>query len=321
LRKLAASYAQLDVRDRLSFALQLPAALRAGAVGAADALAQLPRFAADDEPEIAAVPLSTLEFAIRELSGPRPERARAFGAAMYKPVADRLGWSGAKEEEQPQRYLRAKVLAFLALEARDPETRAQAAQRGRAQVAGGELHPEAVQPDLALLALAAAIEEDTGPVFESALAVFHASKDPGVRTRVLTALAHARDPRLLDRALALSLDPRLRGNERLTVVEKALERPHAREQAWRWMKANFEALAKLVPEGYLAFIPKLPATFCDEEHRQDVRAFFAPRAEKTRGMPRNLAQADERMKLCAAQRKALAPGAQAFFERRQISAR
>src|SRR5207237_10548735 len=134
---------QRDARERLSLLHQLWAALRTGALEARAVLGQLARFAADEDDEVALAPIEMLTFAVDEWAGPQRQRAREFGAAIYRPVLERLGWTPDRDEPHPRRQLRIGALRFLALVADDAQVRKRAAQLGRAYLAGGDLHPEA----------------------------------------------------------------------------------------------------------------------------------------------------------------------------------
>ena len=174
------------------------------------------------------------------------------------------------------------------------------------------MHPEAVEPDLVPVALAAAVIEGDAAFFDSVVARLVESEDSELRGRLLGALGSVRDPALLQRALALGLDQRLRQNERSAILATALRQPATREAAWTWMKQGFDALSPLLPDRYAGFL-LLGLSFCDTAHAEEARAFFAPRVEKINGGPRNLATALENMQLCAARAQAQGDSARSYF--------
>jgi alanyl aminopeptidase len=116
---------------------------------------------------------------------------------------------------------------------------------------------------------------------------------------MLGALASTRDPALLGRALDLSLDPRLRQNERLTIVGALLSTLETRDVAWTWLTAHFDALVPMLPDRYAGFVPRAYKV-CDPTRAAALRAFFTPRVDKFTGGPRNLALALETADQCAA---------------------
>ena len=286
---------------------------RAGAIDEAEALRQLPSLVADPSEEVAQATLGLVSFALKYLAGPSLPELQRYAIGLYRPLAERLGWEAVPGEPLPKAALRSAVLELLALEAEDPATRGEARDRGRKYLSGGALHPEAVAPDLATLALKVALQEDTGPLFAEALKVVLTLEDSGLRHRLLEALGSVRDPKRLEQALGFSLDPRLHKNERFSSLWPAFDEPRTREQAWIWLKANVDKLAPLIPTGQVAGMPWLVSGFCDEERRAEIAAFFKPRLPTSPGMERNLAQAEERIHLCAARRQAGAPSVQASF--------
>jgi hypothetical protein len=112
-----------------------------------------------------------------------------------------------------------------------------------------------------------------------------------------------RDPALVDRALALGLDGRLRENERLTIVATLLAFVETRDAAWHWLQAHFDELVPILPDRYAGFVPLLVSP-CDPARTEELRAFFTPRIDKLTGGPRNLAHAIETATQCAARASA-----------------
>jgi len=140
--------------------------------------------------------------------------------------------------------------------------------------------------------------EETPPVFDALVAELASSDDAQLRQRILTALASAREPVLVGRALDLALSPQLRQNERLVALGALLDALDTRDVAWAWVEAHFDALAPQLPDRYGGRLPLMIA-LCDRRRIAAVRAFFAPRVDKLTGGPRNLAQAIERAEQCA----------------------
>lgn len=60
-------------------------------------------------------------------------------------------------------------------------------------------------------------------------------------------------------------------------------------------------------------MPFVGASFCDVQSRADLDAFFKPVAGKYDGMPRNLAQVEESIDICIADKKAQEPGVAQFL--------
>jgi alanyl aminopeptidase len=316
-------YAKLSSRERLSFAQSLKAGFQRGATPAADVMAALAPLARDSSFAVATKPMTFLHTAMRWLEdGPARPDVERYGRSLYAPVYRELGWEPAKrpsgkgEEEVDKRLLREQVVSFLALAVRDPEVRKEAVKRGRAYVGFGKdgvLHPEAVDPGLAGVALAVAVQEEGKPFFDALLALLEKSEDDAVRQRILAALGRAQTPELAARARALALDPRVRPHEVMVTVYPQIGQIETREATWAWFKENLNGLIGRISARNAGFLPWLGSNFCDRSRVAEVSSLFAPKVAELDGGPRNLAAVTEAMELCAAQQAAQKESARAFF--------
>ena len=315
-----AGYAVLGVRERMSVAASLRAAFAKASMPAADVMASMEPLAADAHPEVSGAPIGLIETARDWLDAdPLAAAVEAYGKKLYGAAYDELGWAPKKgKAEPPERQLRRKqVITFLALTARDPKVRAEAAKRGRAYVgAGGDgaIHPEAVDANLAGLALMVAAQEGDAAFFDALLARLSKTDDPLLRGRVIAALGAVTRPELAARARELPLDPRLRVSEALAPLYGQLDRLETREAAWQWLVAHLDALVERIAPRRAGGLPWAAARFCDRAHADAAARLFQPRLAQLEGSPRNLAGALEQLQLCEARRAAQAPSFRAFFK-------
>jgi alanyl aminopeptidase len=271
----------------------------------AEVLHALEPLARDAHGTVAIAPLSVFAFVDDFMvTGARRTSLRARIAKLYAPAVAKLGWKPAANDPPWRRLFRSDVYNFVALHLEDRALVAEAARLGRRMLgvgaAGdGTFHPEVVDPDLASTALGAAMRSGDATVFDALVARFAGSEDAQIRQRMLGALASTRDPALLGRALDLSLDPRLRQNERLTIVGALLGTLETRDVAWTWLTAHFDALVPMLPDRYAGFVPRFYKV-CDPTRADALRVFFTPRVDKLTGGPRNLALALETADQCAA---------------------
>ena len=293
---------QLSVAERMAFAYALAAGFSSGALAGGDVLRALESLARDPHGSVARIPLDVLRIVDTDLVDASQRRAlRAHVAALYKPALAALGWKPSPTEQPWKRLYRTQLIGFLALTIGDPDVLAHAAKLGRQLIASPT--STAVDPDLGVLVLAAAARTGNAKTFDALVAQLVASTDAQVRGRILGALGSVRDPALVERALALSLDTRLRQNERLNILGGLFGAIETRDAAWRWLQAHFDELVPMLPDRYAGFVPLLvPA--CDPARAAEVRAFFTPRIDKLTGGPRNLAHALEAAAQCAARAQA-----------------
>jgi alanyl aminopeptidase len=306
-------YSQLSVPERLSFANNLEAAVQAGALGVTDMLGQLGPIVKDPSAEVASSPLGMLGFTIEHLvSDANRPRAEKFASSLYGPLAAKLGWKAAESESLERRGFRAELLGFLAQTARDPKTEAQAAKLGQAALAASD-GTGGVDPDLYELALTAAVQTQGQPAFDAILTRLDHTTEGATRSRMVEAMGANRRPELARRALDLALDKRTRKNEKIFLVASVISERETRQLGWEWLQAHFDQLAAEIPDSHASEMPFFAIGFCDQAHLDQVKAFFGPRAEKSPGMPRALAQAEEHLELCIAQKAAQQQSANAFF--------
>jgi alanyl aminopeptidase len=248
-----------------------------------------------------------------------------YARTLYAPVLARLGWGEPHAapprtaREMGDRLLRARLIGFLADKARDPEVRREAARRGRAFLglagagADGALHRDVVSADLVGVALDAAAREGDAAFIDQLVARLVRTEESVLRGQLLGAITAVERPEQAARTLDLALDPRLRANERLRVVQSLLATTETRELAWAWLRQHLDQLVPLLPSTHQGRLPGLVSVFCDAQHAEEARALFAPRASQLPGGPRNLAHGLESIALCAARVEAQADSARAFF--------
>ncbi len=289
--------ANLSTVERLALGHDLAAAFRSGAIAGGDVLAALDGLTGDPQGTVASVPLETYRFVDRYVLDGKPRDAmRAHVARLYAPVVRALGWTATPTEPAWRRTFRPRLLEFLALVIEDKALLDEAARLGRRYLAGDT---RAVDPDLVALALAGVARRGDAAVVDALIAKLVHADDAQLRQQILSALGNVRTPALVERALELSLDPRLHANERLTVLARLLQAIETRDAAWAWLGTHFDALVALLPDRYGGYLPSMLAA-CDPTRTAALATFFTPRVDALTGGPRNLANAIDAGKQCAA---------------------
>jgi alanyl aminopeptidase len=315
-------YASLDVRERLSLSRALAAAVRSGTLPAGDALAAMPALSRDPNGEVARDPIGLLAFVVHYLvSGAERESAKRFGAELYLPVVERLGWDAKPGESSGARRLRESAITFLVDTAEEPRTTAEAARRGRAYATSkqGAFDDKAVSPGLAGTVLAVAVREGGVAFYRDLDARLGQADDEEMRTRIIAALASTRNPALAEKALGLAFDPRLRENERAIPSYVMFADPEMRETAWKWTRAHLDQLATAFGERGMATFPAVGNVFCDSAHAEQLESTFEPRAGANPAIRRVLANTVERVGLCSAQAEAQSKSTREFLARRDAA--
>ncbi|AKF11636.1 Membrane alanine aminopeptidase N [Sandaracinus amylolyticus] len=307
----------LDTRDLLSIADSVRAGFASGRVSFESAARALEPFAESTDRHVATAPIELLQYAHDHLLETDAQRDafRAYAARLYRNQLRRLGWGprGRATEDGEVRLLRAAILSFLAITAKDPAVRRDAQTRGLAFVEGGTVHQDAVPSDLVSVALVVAAQEGGEELFARFEQIFAGSQDAMTRSQLLGAMASVDDAALRSRAIALTLDPRLRINEVFRPLMGQMSDRDGREPGWAWIQANYDAMAQRMGPAYAGYLPYATSGFCSAERANEVRSFFAPRMEATQGGPRNLESAVESISLCAARADAQRQSAQQFF--------
>ncbi len=313
---------ELSVREAMSFADSVKSSFAAGRTSYADAMTALRPLARREERALATAPISLTEFALtRLLDEDGQTRARRSATRLYRAAWRRLGFSSRAGESPDAQLYRRELLSFLALEAEDGAIRRQAGDLGRAYLGlrgDGEIHADAVAPDLASTVVAVAVQQGGERVFEHVLERLLRSHDPMVRRNLLSGLARGtREPALRERLLGLVIDPEsgLRTNEVFSPLRGLQHDAAGRELVWTWLQAHYDAILARMGPHMAGYLPYVAVSQCSAERAAEVQAFFADRMEATHGGPRNLAKAVERIELCAARVEHGRESATAFFAR------
>ncbi len=234
----------------------------------------------------------------------RPAAQQALARA-YRPVLDRVGLvpGGAADKADPINtgLLRAELARFLALDLRDPDTRAKLTDMARRGIGFGvPAEPAALPGDLSDTALAVAAQELGRPFVERLGQEVAASTDSLARVERLRAMARVTEPELAGEVRDLVFGELLRVSEVRRLLEAHAEEPANRDALWAWMRDNAAKLSKAVGPGGTARLSRYVEDGCTTARRDEVKATLQPLMADAPGGPRTLEQSLERITLCAA---------------------
>jgi len=314
LERLVQAPGALTPPERVGLLADIRALATGGLLPAGEALALVPRFAKDPDRHVvrSAVDLVSAVGGKAVPDSLRAEYAR-FLRDTFGERARTLGLSPHPGEDEETRLLRPEIVSLVAVAGEDPALRAQAGQLARRLLAD----PGAVAPDLAPAVLSIAAAGGDRELFDLIVAAAGRRSDQRERVRLLSSLGSFRDPALYRRALGLFLgdafDPR-ELNALLRLPPDDMERSEIR---WEFLRDNFDALARRLPEETLARLPYVAgAGLCDAARGAELEAFFRGRVARLPGATRTLAQALEQIRLCSSQRDAQRAAVAAFLKSR-----
>jgi alanyl aminopeptidase len=244
-----------------------------------------------------------------------PARLRAnyerFVRKLYQARAHELGWQAKQGDDDNTRQLRKSLVPLVADVGRDAELIKQASELSWKWL---DAH-NAVEPDIARAVLQVASRNGDQRLFDRLHAEARKTGDRVEREHFLAAMGRFIDPKIAAQALALVVSDEFELREAIGLLQGAFAEPRLRELGYAFLKDHFDAISNKLPELYRPYMAFSFVSLCDDARRPEIEAFFRPRIEKLDGGPRILAQALESMSLCSAQRKAQAPGVEAFLKR------
>jgi puromycin-sensitive aminopeptidase len=229
LRRLPA----LEAIERFNLVNDAWAAVLAGLTPLADYLDLIARFRTERDRNVWSLLLSAFHALNRIIDDADRPALEALVRDRVGAAAADLGWTPRPGEDELTAQLRGDLLRALGTLGNDAATQRQAAQVFTAGSA-----------DAAVLSAVVPILAHTGDAtrFDEFLRRFKEAKTPQEEQRYLLALAGFRDPKLIDRMLALTLSPEVRTQDAPLVLRGALLSVDARRQAWAFVRANWERI-------------------------------------------------------------------------------
>jgi alanyl aminopeptidase len=301
---------RLTVAEKLALLGGLGAASQAGALPPAGLLAATTRLAADPDEEVVLATLPVFRQWHQILrADPALPSLSALERKLYRARFDKLGWTPRQGEPERVGRLRAGLLRHLALAARDPAVRAEAARRGaRLLGLGGRApDPAAVAPDLVRTAVTAAIQENGLPGLEAAWARLVASGGMERITLRQAIQASAGPPALQARIDGLWREPGLPPEDLLFLAFGGENVPgglpeSAPARLVRLERERDEVL-KAAPPQAAPFLPTALTELQEPGDADRVRRLFAPLLETRPAMARPLALTLEQISINVAARE------------------
>jgi len=291
----------LSLPEKIGALADVQALVRSGEVPMSEALALVPMFAKDPNRHLAAAAAGIASGVGAHLVSDelRPNYAR-FIRGMFGERAHELGFTARATDDDDTKLLRQTLVPMVADDGEDQALREAARQLAQRWLGDHS----AVDPDMVGAVLSAAALDGGRELYDSFRLAAKKAAERRDRTRLLGALGGFRDPAIARDALGLLLSEEFDVREAGGILWRSLDDKHTRDLAWSFLKDNSDAYLARIPRESAARLPSAAASFCDVEHRAEAEAFFKDRLAKFPGAERNLAQALERVSLCAAQKAA-----------------
>ncbi|MGD0048869.1 MAG: M1 family metallopeptidase [Bryobacteraceae bacterium] len=307
----------LNAAERVTLLHDLKALADSGDAKESAALAAARTFANSPERQLAAQAREIVGGA-RDLVPPalRPNYA-AFIRKTFGGRAADLGWSAKPDDDADTRLMRASLVPFVAREGDDAPLQAEA----RRLAIGWLDTRKGVGPDMLRAVLSTAAFSSGQELFDRLLAELKKTQDRRERRAIIGALGSSRDPKIVQQALGLLLDPQFDVREMFGLAFSGLGDLQTQSLPFEFLKAHYDEVLKRLPrEGDFdaaASLPFVGGPFCDEPSRRAFVEFFQDRVANYLGGPRNYAQVLESIRLCEAQRAAQSEDVAQFFARQQ----
>jgi alanyl aminopeptidase len=304
---LMANLDRLSTKEVLSAQDSLVAAFRAGEVDADTFLSGMKAFAVHPEYDVASGSTELLSFIYNEF----PDARDGLAAHIRRTYAARYRATRGKDTIEGN-LLSPSLGALLARAGRDQEAKNYLIKQGSVYLGLDNNSAERrarVQSNLLSSAFRETMRARPDAAFDPLLALA-VDGSPLEKGAALSALTVTPDPDQAEALLAIAIadDSPLTGRQSGTIINGLLGNEVHADKVWAWYKTNFDDyMVRRVPDVRRGGAPSIAGGFCTLEKRDEIRAFFTAKADVIPGYERSLAQAIERIELCAALKDAQGP--------------
>jgi puromycin-sensitive aminopeptidase len=231
------------------------------------------RFREERDKNVWAVLIDSFSFLNRVIEADHRPLLEAFVITRVGPAVAAVGWTPRPGENELTRQLRSELIAALGRLGNDPATQERAAEI----YATARENPATVDPNLlpALVGILAFVGGASR--YEEFSERFKKANTPQEERRYLFSLAMFREPALLDRTLAKTLDGEIRVQDAPFMVSAVMSNVHGREQGWRFVKKNWDLMDRRFPKQGLRRMCGGVTALSKPELERDVQAFFEAR--------------------------------------------
>lgn len=245
----------------------------AGAMPLADYLQLTAHFTKEGDKNVWAVLLESFSFLNRIITSEDRPALEAFVRDRVKLAVQDLGWDAKPGETDLVRQLRGDLLSTLGRLGNDPVTQQQAVERYQ------QYRNDPATVDVNVVPALVAILTYTGDEarYNEFSERYRTAPTPQEERRYLFALAAFHPKELVGRTLARTINGEIRTQDAPFIVGSLMTSVYGREQAWEFVKANWDQMDTSFPKQGLRRMCGGIVGLATPELEQDVRAFFASR--------------------------------------------
>ncbi len=273
LQTLLRQPGQLAPIERFNLINDAWAATVAGLTPLADYLAVTAQFRGERDRNVWTVLIESFHFLDRLVRPTERPRLEVFIRDRLGPAVAELGWEPTEGEDELTRQLRGDLLRALGTIGNDAAVQARAAEVYARALAA----PEAVDANVLQAVIAVLAHTGDDRRYEDFLQRFQQAATPQDERRYLYALAAFQPAALLARTIAHTLDDTIRTQDGPFILRLLLLSVYGREQAWAFIKTNWDRLDQLFPKSGLRRMCDGLSGLATPELEEDVLRFVAER--------------------------------------------
>jgi puromycin-sensitive aminopeptidase len=302
LERLLRAPDRLAAIERFNLVNDPWAATVAGLMPATDYLDLTAGFRAERDRNVWAVLIESFHTLHRLVEPADRPRVEALVRDRLRPAVDELGWVPRDGEDELRRQLRGDLLRAIGTIGNDREVQARAATLYDESVRKGQTGQQtSVDPNVLPALIAILAHSGDAQRYEEFLQAFRTAATPQEERRYLYALAAFRQPALLEKTLARTINGEFRTQDAPFIVRLLLTSVYGRDLAWRFVKTNWDVMDRQFPKQGLRRMCEGFTGLTTPELEQDVHRFIADRKIDLGG--KTLAQYLEQLRIAVTLRE------------------
>jgi aminopeptidase N/puromycin-sensitive aminopeptidase len=204
------------------------------------------------------------------LQGDEAGPFRAWVRSNFQPMMTKIGWTPAANESPDTHTLRGALIDILGTIGEDPETIRQSTRLAQQYLKS----PDSVDASMAGNVLSVAARFGDEALYGQYVAALGQMHSPEQYYNVARALADFRDPRIVEKVLAMTVSDEVRTQDAARLMGAVLGNTDNQKVAWAWIKANWPAVEKKTTMSSGGAIVGATGSFCSAEMRDDAQSFF-----------------------------------------------